>query len=279
MAAFFSQKQDVIDEGLIRHLVLNTIRSYNVKYRQKYGELIIACDGGSWRKKVFPEYKAGRKTSREESPVDWGAVWDIFGKISEEISEQLPYKVIKVKGAEADDVIATLVETTQEFGNSEAVMIISADKDFIQLQKYKNVSQFSPMTRKLVSDKNPRRYLHEHIFRGCGGDGVPNVLSPDNVFVNPNGRQKPLKQKIIDLWCDNYFSALKEHMEPDVQRNFIRNQTCIDLSYIPSEISNEILQEYDRQPCTPNSKVLSYLISKRCKNLIGCANDFFLFKP
>lgn len=273
MGAMFSQKSPDINEDLIRHLILNTLRMYNVKYRAKYGQLIVACDGGSWRKQVFAEYKAGRKAGREASPIDWEKVWTIFNKVQDEISKNLPFRVVQVKGAEADDIIATLVETTQEFGCDEQVMIVSADKDFIQLQKYSNVSQFSPMTKKLVTDKNPRRYLIEHILRGCSGDGVPNVLSDDDTFITDK-RQTPLKAKVIEEWASNY-SKLDEIMPETVFRNFVRNRRCIDLSYIPPDVAEEILNVYDAQPAQPNSKVLSYLISKRCKMLVGCAADFF----
>lgn len=275
IASIFSQKGQAIQEDLIRHLILNTLRMYNVKYRAKYGKMVIACDaGGSWRKGVFAEYKAARKTNREASDLDWPAIWEILNTVRDEIRDHLPYKVVSVKGAEADDVIATLVESCQEFGQFEPVMIISADKDFIQLQKHNGVAQFSPMTKKLVTDKNPRRYLLEHILRGDSGDGVPNVLSPDNVFVDPKGRQKPLKAKVIDEWCAS-FSKLDEVMDHDTYRNFIRNRMCIDLSYIPTEIANEIMTEYQAQPEVGNSQVFPYLIAKRCKQLVSSAADFF----
>lgn len=274
MGAFFSQRSNDVDEGLIRHLILNSIRMYNVKYRAKFGKMIIACDGGSWRKEVFAEYKGVRKVNREESAVDWDEVWRVFGVVLDEIRDNMPYKVVRVKGAEADDIIATLVETTQEFGNGEPVMIVSADKDFIQLQKYTNVSQFSPMTKKLVTDKNPRRYLMEHILRGCTGDGVPNVLSDDDTFINADKRQGTLRAKVVTEWIES-FSKLEQIMPAETYKKFVRNQRCIDLSFIPDEVSNAVLAEYDAQHVTPNSKVFSYLISKQCKLLIGSANDFF----
>lgn len=274
IAAFYSQRQETVDEGMLRHLILNTIRGYNVKYRAKYGKMILACDGGSWRKNVFAEYKAARKTNREASAIDWDAVWSIINLVREEIKANLPYKVVQVSGAEADDVIATLVESTQEFGNNEPVMIVSADKDFIQLQKYKNVSQYSPMTKKLVTDSNPRKYLIEHILRGCSGDGVPNVLSDDDTFVDAKKRQTPLKAKVIENWIANY-STLDTEMDHATYRNFIRNRRCIDLSYIPDEVAAEIMAEYNAQDDTSNSRVFNYLIAKRCKMLVGCASDFF----
>jgi hypothetical protein len=273
MSSMFSAKSNDVDEGMLRHQILNSLRMYNVKYRAKYGQMIIACDGGSWRKNVFAQYKASRKTNREASPINWDEVWRVINMVCEEISLHMPYKVVQVRGAEADDVIATLVESTQEFGNMEPVMIVSADKDFIQLQKYSNVSQFSPMTKKVVTDKNPRRYLIEHILRGDSGDGVPNVLSPDDVFVTDK-RQTPLKAKVIDAWVQSY-SNLDTVMDDTTYRNFIRNRRCIDLSYIPEEVSAQIMAAYHAQPDTPNSQVFGYLVSKNCRMLVGCASEFF----
>lgn len=170
-----TQKLD-INEDLIRHTILNTIRMYNKKFRNDYGQMVIACDSSSWRKEYFPNYKFKRKTGREESDMDWNEIFRIINMVREEIIANIPWKVVKVDRAEADDIVGALVENTQEFGNHEPVMIVSADKDFIQLQKYDNVRQYSPMTKKFIEDKNPRSYIIEHIFKGDSSDGVPNVL-------------------------------------------------------------------------------------------------------
>jgi hypothetical protein len=276
LATVFTAKgEDVYNEDLIRHQILNSLRMYNVKYREKYDRMIIACDGGSsWRKHVFAEYKAARKTNRDASPHDWVRIWNIIETVLNEIRANLPVYVVKVSCAEADDVIATLVETTQEFGKCEPVMIVSADKDFLQLQKYSNVSQFSPATKKILTEKKPHRFLLEQIFRGDGSDGVPNVLSPDNVFVRPDLRQTSLRANVIDGWIENY-QRLDEVMDRETYRNFIRNRHCIDLSMIPTEITEQIIDEYSKQSPPPSSRVLSYLISKRCRQLINCVADFF----
>lgn len=274
MSSMFAAKTNDVNEGMLRHQILNTLRMYNVKYRAKFGKMVLACDGGSWRKNVFPEYKASRAAGRKESPIDWDDVWRVINLVREEIEEHMPYKVVQVRGAEADDVIAALVESTQEFGNMEPVMIVSADKDFIQLHKYSNVSQFSPMTKKAVTDKNPRRYLIEHILRGDSGDGVPNVLSPNDVFIDATKRQKPLTAKVIEAWATAY-SNLESVMPADVYKNFLRNRECIDLSYIPVEVSSQIIEAYEAQEDTPNSKVFNYLVSKGCRMLVGCAAEFF----
>ena len=144
---------------MLRHVVLNSIRMYNTMFREEYGQMVIACDGGSWRKDVFPQYKANRKKSRDDSNMDWSFFFDTLTKIRTEISENLPWMQLYIGNVEADDIIATLVKETQEFGKNEKVMIVSADKDFIQLHKYKNVKQYSPMKKKLITEKDPIGYI------------------------------------------------------------------------------------------------------------------------
>jgi 5'-3' exonuclease len=208
--------------------------------------------------------------------MDWKSIFESINKVRDEIDEYLPFPVMQVSNAEADDVIATLVETTQEFGNHEKVMIISADKDFIQLQKYDNVQQFSPLTKKLVKDTNPHKYLFEHVVRGDSGDGVPNVLSGDDVFVSES-RQTPLRAKKIEEWYKASRNGdMKEILDEQTYRNYIRNKSMIDLSQIPEDVSSRIREEYDKKEVKPNGKVLNYLITRRCSQLVACAEEFFI---
>ena len=270
IANLFSMKEQV-SENLVRHMILNSLRMYNVKFRQEYGQMIIACDGGAaWRKELYPHYKANRKKNRDASSIDWKEFFRILNLVRDEIRDHLPFKVVHVQGVEADDVIAVLVEQTQEFGKNEPVMIVSADKDFVQLQQHKNVRQFSPMTKSFLKEKDPVRYLQEHILRGDSGDGVPNVASADDVFVS-GGRQTPLRAKVIDEWIQNW-KDLNRHMNEQTYRNFQRNRALIDMSAIPSAKKSEIINTLDT--VRTNSNTLNYLISKRCTQLIECASEF-----
>jgi hypothetical protein len=273
IASLFSQGMNgqPISEGLVRHMILNSLRAYNVKYRNDYGEMIICCDGGNlWRKQVYAHYKANRAKNREESSVDWTEFFRILNLVREELRQFMPYKVLHIPGAEADDIIAVMTQSTQEFGHGENVMIISADHDFVQLQKYSNVKQFSPMTKKLIVEKNPVRYLQEKILRGDSGDGVPNILSDDRVFVD-SGRQKPMMAKKIDLYIQDWEQTLQL---PNVQRN----RVMIDFDAIPTNISDSITKEAINTIPAPNSGVLNYLIEKRCSQLTGSAAEFFVNK-
>lgn len=261
------------DENLIRHMILNSIRMYRQKFHREYGEVVIVADGTkNWRKDVFPQYKFKRKEHREESTIDWTEMFRIINMVRDEIRDNFPYKVMHVHGCEADDVIAHIALQTQEFGKHEPVMIVSADKDFIQLQKYDNIKQFSPMTKKFVKDPNPRLYLMEHIFKGDGGDGVPNILSDDNVFVDGR-RQSPVTRKKMDVWMAS--DDLRVTLGEEIYRNYIRNKKLIDLTETPENVKQEIINIFESQdPSKNKSKVFNFLIQKRCKLLLENVQEF-----
>lgn len=259
-----------IDENLIRHMILNSIRMYRTKFKDKFGEVVIAGDaGGNWRFEAFPQYKASRKKNRKDSKMDWNEIFRVNNLVWEELGEYFPYKTIKVHGCEADDVIAALVENTQEFGNHEDVMIVSADKDFAQLQKYSNVYQFSPMTKKYIKEEHPRKQLLEMILKGDTADGVPNVLSDDNVFVDGT-RQTPLRKPIMEALMENPKSQGEQ-----VLRNIQRNKKMIDLESAPEVLKQEIINTFNSQDRKQNSKkVFQYLVDNRCRRLLEDVKEF-----
>lgn len=261
-----------LDENLIRHMILNSIRMYRSKFHKEYGEVILACDGANnWRRGAFPQYKAARRKNRGESDFDWNEAFRILNMIREEVLENFPYKVIHEEGCEADDIIGTLVEHTNEFGNYEQVMIISADGDFKQLQKFDNVKQFSPLLKKFVVEDHPRLHLTEKIIKGDKGDGVPNILSDDNVFIEEL-RQTPVsKKKMVEIL--NAVEAA-DTSKP-WYRNYQRNELLIDLTKTPQHLKDNILTSYESQdPWNNKGKVLPYLINKKCKLLIESIEEF-----
>jgi 5'-3' exonuclease len=266
--------QKVDSEELIRHMILNSIRMYNKKYRDEYGQMVICTDGfNTWRKEYFPQYKAARKKNRTESNLDWNEIFRVLNQIREDLANHFPYKVVHMEGCEADDVIGALTIDSQEFGKNEPIMIISSDKDFIQLQRYSNVKQFSPIQKKAVSDPNPRKYLFEHILKGDKGDGIPNILSGDNTFVDEI-RQSPMTAKKIEHFAHNA-DKLDEVMTTEEFRNFQRNKTLIDLHDIPSDRFQSIIDNYNNQKPAMRMKVLNYLVKNRCNNLIESVEEFY----
>ena len=258
-----------IQEDMIRHIVLNSLRAYNKQFKSKYGNLVICCDSKKyWRRDVFPLYKSHRKKEREKSDLNWNMIFDIFSKIRDEIKEYLPYRVIEVEGAEADDIIAVLAA---RFSQHESVLILSSDKDFVQLQKYKNVSQYSPILKRFISTDDPHRYIKEHILKGDRGDGIPNFLSADNTFALGE-RQKTINSKKLTEWLSadpSQFCTTDSMM-----RGYKRNQLLIDLDFTPIEIKSKIVEAYD--DCKPKTKsnMLNYFIEKRLKTLMEVSDEF-----
>ena len=255
-----------LEEDMVRHMILNSVRMYRTMFNEDYGEIVLAYDSRAyWRKEIFPQYKSNRRKNREEDDKDWDSIFGVLNSIKEEIKEFLPYKVVEVYGAEADDVIATLCKHYQ----SEKVMIVSGDKDFIQLQKYDNVKQYSPITKKLVDGVDPKVYIKEHVLKGDKSDGVPNVLSPDNTFVD-GLRQRPLSRKKIQSWLVGGGSDWND----EVKRNFQRNSTLIDLSRTPEELKNQIRLEYNNAPHGDRSKLLNYFMQNKLKELTENIGEF-----
>lgn len=253
------------DENMVRHMILNSVRMYRSQFTEEYGEVVLAYDSKHyWRRDFFPNYKASRRKGREKSDLDWDAIFEVLNKIKAEFKDNLPYKYLEVYGAEADDIIATLVKNKKE-----PIMIVSGDKDFIQLQKYSDVKQYSPILKKYVNGYNPDTYIKEHILKGDTSDGVPNVLSPDNTFVD-GLRQKPLTKKKIENWLNANIDDLPD----EVKRNYQRNETLINLDKIPSELETEINEVFDNAPCGNRSKLLNYFIQSRLKNLTETIGEF-----
>ena len=261
-----------LSENLVKHIILNNLRVYRNKYPEsKHGKMVIACDSYSWRKDVFPEYKAARKANRATDKHDWPMIFDLIEDTLNDLRENFPYAVIKIDSAEADDIIGALTVHKADFGG-EDVVIISADKDFIQLQQYGHVEQWSPMFNKMIKEDNPRRYLFEHLLKGDSGDGVPNANSHDDVFTT-GSRQTPMTQKAIDKYWDNR-DDLEMIMKPNVFRNFMRNVQMIDLTNTPDGIREAAINMYENYKYPPRGNILTYLIEHRMKMLIDNASEF-----
>jgi hypothetical protein len=258
-----------VEEGLVRHMILNTIRTYVKKFKDSYGpEVVIACDNKNyWRRDIFPHYKASRKKTREASGHDWNSIFECLNKVRDELRDHSPYKVITVDTCEADDIIATLVE---KYSNNEKVMILSSDKDFAQLQKFSNVEQYSPILKKYIKEPLPAAQLKQLIIRGDKGDGIPNILSADDVFV-AGGRQKPITETKIISWMNQ---APKEFCNEEMYRNYIRNETLIDLTKIPQNLQDEILHKYEDTKSKTKQDFMNYMIANRLKNLLEVLDDF-----
>jgi hypothetical protein len=267
-----------VELPMLKHMVLNSLRSYRQKYGADYGEMIIATDtGSSWRRGRFAYYKANRKKDRDNSTLDWDSILNGLHEVRNDLREYFPYRLIEVDTAEADDVIGTLV---YEFGDSsemphfaehEKILILSGDKDFKQLQTFSNVEQYDPVRKKKVVENNPRDYLIEHIIRGDGSDGVPNVFSSDDSIVMKT-RQSAITQKRLASLMGQARSG--QFDDERVKRNYIRNTYMIDLQHTPQHLKEEIMKQYHSQSDKGRDKIFTYLMKNRMKHLMEFANEF-----
>jgi hypothetical protein len=262
MSSIMVQIKDINENpDLIRHMVFNMIRRYNVEYREQFGETIICFDSkNNWRKETFPEYKANRKKNREESDVDWSMIFDIIGEVKENLKTFSPYRCIEVERCEADDIIGTICEKQM---SPEPILIISPDRDFVQLQRYPNVKQFSNVQKKWVEPKEGSALddLALKILQGDTGDGVPNVLSDDTTLAEGR-RQGVLSKKKKEALLED-----PQALGTTVARQYIRNKTMIDLTSTPDDLQEQIMAEFQK-PANGSIMRLMTLFTKNRMNLL-----------
>jgi hypothetical protein len=263
-----------VDPDMLRHMIFNSLRAFNVKFHKKYGDMILCCDthGKTWRRKVFPYYKKNRKKDRDSSPLDWNNLFETINTIIEELHTFSPYKVIAVDGAEADDIIAVLCNVHCE---KEQVLIISGDKDFRQLQKSPNVDQYAPVKKKFEKENDPVTFLKEHIMAGDKSDGVPNFLSDDDTFVTEGKRQKSLPKAKLANWAsaEDPTSFLNGFTDAQL-RGYARNEELIDFTRMPVTLREEILNKYDATENASKQNLMMYFASHQMKYMIERITEF-----
>ena len=257
-----------IEPLLVKHMILSTLLFYRRKFRDQYGDLVICCDSKrSWRKDIFPFYKANRKSTRAKDDIDWNGIFEVINSITQDLKSKFPYAVISVDQAEADDIIGVL---SKNYYRNEKIMIVSSDKDFLQLQKYYNVEQYSPTQKKLLQSNSPYQYLKEHIMKGDRGDGIPNFLSDDDTYVTDKRSKKILKTK-LEAWTN---LDPTEFCNEKMMRGWKRNQQLVDLSHTPQDIKQKIVDQYDTYEYNQRDKLLNYFIQNKLRNLIEHIGDF-----
>ena len=262
-----SRGKSVVEEDLLKHTILNSIRMFRNKFVKDYGEMVICCDNkDNWRKEVFPEYKANRRKNRENDITDWKTLFELLHEMREELGKYFPYKVMHVDSAEADDIIGVLVDHCEE----NPTLILSSDKDFIQLQKYQGVRQWSPLQKKFVVG-DPAESLYDKTIRGDTGDGVPNILSSDDTLITEGKRQTPITKKKMELWRGK---KPEEFCNEAMLRNYHRNKTLVDLRETPESIRINIVNQYDNQEAGDRSQLWNYFVDNRLKNLMDVIDEF-----
>ena len=266
-------KNNDTSKDFLRHLLITQIRTYNKKFKDEYGDLVICADakGTYWRRDIFPFYKANRKKARELSNIDWKQVFEHIGDIISEIKTYLPYKFIQIDNLEADDIIATLAlnppESDDLFEGNEDVLIISNDHDFRQLHDVDYIKQYFPQKKRFEREAYANLYLFEHICKGDPGDGIPNIKSDPDTFVNEDKRQKAVTKTFIKSCYTNGV--------PDIHRaRFEKNKKLIDLRQLDESYKELIINTYNNTTIPKKSKLMFYLGSHKLQKNLDCINDF-----
>lgn len=260
-----------IDENLVRHMFLNSLRINRKKFTKEYGEIVICADNkNTWRREAFPYYKANRKKSRDESELDWNNLFNVMNAIRDELKQVFPYKVIHIEHCEADDAIGTIIHENGTDLNTggEKFLILSGDKDYIQLQKYANVDQYDPVRKRWVRNDNPEQYLVEHVLKGDAGDGVPNILSADNCLA-VGERQRPMTKKRLEQYRNG-----TDGMDEETLRRYHRNKMMIDLAEIPQKYQQQIMDKYNEDKGIGREHLFNFFVKNKLKNLITDIQDF-----
>jgi 5'-3' exonuclease len=267
MAQTAGKPENIPDKNMVRHMVINSLRGINLKFKEQYGTMILCADAGEvWRRDVFPNYKHSRRKGREASTTDWVNIFLVLSEIRKEIAENFPYVVLHIEKVEADDIIGTIVLNN----TNTPIMIVSGDKDFIQLQTNSNVKQYAPIQKTFVGEGiDPKRFLHEQIIKGDRSDGIPNILSPDDVFLTGE-KQRPINKKRLEEWSN----VDKIPLGSETSKYFERNKTLIDLSNTPKALQETIINTYREYKIPNRSKLLPYFIQHKLKALMTNIGDF-----
>lgn len=278
-------------KNMIKHSVFESLRYNHLTHSKRYGKTVLACDSGSWRYGVFPQYKHLRKLKREKdtSGINWAFVNAVKAEIISDLDTYFPFPVISIRDVEGDDIIAVLtkhvtetsVMTTEEniFGGDEPedILITSTDGDNYQLHALgKHIKQWSPATKKLVRpDDTPRNALIRKIVKGDSGDGVPSIKSGDNVFVD-GIRQKPISEKYLQTFFDAK-NPIDACLTVEESINYLRNETLVSYDKIPASIQSSILLCYNEKCSKQHSKMgmMNYLSERSMVNLLTNIMDFY----
>jgi 5'-3' exonuclease len=260
----------IIDDnyGSWKHLITKNILDYIKKFEPT--QVIIASDSHSWRKEIYPEYKAHRKTARDASIINF----DEFYKVNDAFVEHLKKTFsnihwLKIQRCEVDDIIAVLVK---EY-NLGDVVIASTDKDFIQLLKYPNVKLYSPITQTYTESINAEKDLELKIIQGDRGDNITAILPK----TGPVKASKLLEEGVLYTSEPSFDILIKEQIEKlkitdtidDVKERINRNTTLISFEKIPEDIKSAIINTFEGSVLNSFSSMtfLSFCVTNNMKQL------------
>ena len=245
--------------GLWRYNVFNSI--YQCLWKVKNVEEVILAvdDSNSWRKAIYNRYKESRKKKKKDSKVDWNVLYKMLHTLASEFKHYMPFKVMKIKSAEADDVIAVMAKKLKN-----PCVIIARDEDYFQLfGKKKNLRIYDPITQILYGPddfKDIKDFLLKLVFCGQRKDDIPNILTPDDwgLTESTKDKRKPgFGEKAFDKIKDDIKSFIESgyknnyYGEVDLSKNLKRNRFLMDFDKIPNTIISRIVDCYNNSSNYP----------------------------
>lgn len=264
------------DFMLWRYNIFNSIYQSLWKEDNIFEVVIAVDDKNSWRKSYFPRYKESRKKQRDKSDVDWGLLFGNIDKLVRDLKHYMPFKVIKIRSAEADDIIAVIAKNIKE-----DVVIISNDEDYLQLCSDR-IKLYNPNKKKYIKYDDCKNFLLEKIMLGQKKDDIFNIITPDDWGQTEEtmGKRKPgfgpaALKKVLDEGVDEWLEKKninKIYGEVDVKRNYKRNQVLIDFDKIPRTITGRILDKYDNYSFPPPSNIFQFFKKYRMRSFLDDFN-------
>lgn len=241
--------QEKLDKPAFKAAMFDKLMDYNNRFGDMFGGLCICVDDRTlWRRDIFPYYKAHRPKKRKQADFDINSMLDSVRELAQEMQNTAPFPSIRVRGAEADDIAGVLVSMFYRESNT---ILITGDRDWLQLCRYPGVTAFDPLKEKYITrtSKQSLNDLRLKIIKGDQTDGVPNVLSDDDTFVNESKTQGRLSKKFLTDVMTRWYEGPEKIFadRPEVIENFYRNTTMIDFCSIPDDIRESIYREFVRQ--------------------------------
>lgn len=276
---------DTLDIDMLRHVILNTLRSNVFKFKKQYPDIVIAIDngeGGYWRKVEAWYYKFSRKSGRDKTGLDWDTIFKAMSTVKEELKQIFPLYVIDIPGLEADDIIGHI---SKLYSPVTKVLIVSSDGDFTQLHN-KRVKQWSPMQKKYVKFKNGsgQRDLWFKVIKGDKKDGIAGFLAPNDHYTldaDPDTGKKPrapsVSAKVLASLIDSDVNNLDEVKTKVTAEQFERikeNLVLLDLNNLPEWVTKIIEEQLNNYDLPNGRRLYSYTITHRLSKLRANIQDF-----
>lgn len=264
------EDQADIQWGLWRYNCINSIMATLWKIKNVTEVVIAVDDKNQWRKAFYSRYKESRKKNKKKSGHDWKLLYRHIEALAADLKHHFPFKLLKIRSSEADDIIAVLARKMTNDG-----IIIARDEDYFQLfARRKNLRVLDPIKQVLYSpDDFPdvKDFILERIFCGQKKDDIPNIYTPDDWGLTEDtiGKRRPgfgpkkwekVKQDIKGFIDAGYLN--KEYGRVDLSKNLKRNRVLVDFDKIPHTIVERIVECYNNSYNLPPSENIYLFFEK-----------------